>query len=137
MKNMQVNLLANPEYYRTEYRELNSEKDVLSIIKEFLKSNVNGDAEQFEKIFQDIEQDRNNEIRFDNSDELISVYGNVGNRIVYGAFRHSALVHSTQTVWTYTFQILKTNEGKLYLSTNSWGWLPKNNLAKRVRTHFE
>jgi hypothetical protein len=133
---MQVNLLANPEYYRTDYRELNDEEDVISIVKQFLKSNVNGENEHFVKIFQDLERDRNNEIRFDSSDEQISLYGNTGNRVAYGAFRHSALVHSTQTVWTYTFQIIKTDDG-LYLSADSWGWLQKSNLSKRVSTHLE
>ena len=133
---MQVNLLANTEHYRTDYRELNDEKDVIGIVKEFLKSNVTGEDEQFAKMFQDLERDRNNEIRFDNSDEQISLYGNRGNRVAYGAFRHSALVHSTQTVWTYTFQIIKTDDG-LYLSADSWGWLRTANLSKRVRTHLE
>lgn len=131
---MQANLLANKSYYRTDYRKLNNKKDVIRLFKEFLKSNVNANEKQFDKIFNNLES--NHEIRFDNSNENINLHGNTGPRIAYGAFRHEAIVHSVQTVWTYTFEIIKTDTG-LYLSTDNWGWLPKNNLSERVSTHLE
>ena len=133
---MRTNLLANPEHYRTEYMNIDTENDVLSLVEDFLRSNVNADESEFEKMFRDIKKSRNHEIRFDTTEATVNRYGNEGPRIAYGAFRHSALVHSTQTVWTYTFELLQTKNG-LYLGTDSWGWLQSDDLSKRVDVHLE
>lgn len=128
---MPVNLLANPEHYRVNKRDLNTESDVIEIVKEFLRSNVNGDEEHFDTMFGDMSKEYNREIRFDESNEEVTRHGNEGERVAYGAFRHSALEHGTQTVWTYTFEIIET-DNNLYLGTDSWGWLHDADLEDRV-----
>jgi hypothetical protein len=132
---MAINLLANPEHYRMERCELNSEDAVMDMVKEFLRSNVNATEEQFEKMFYDMEKERNHEIRLDDR-EGYERHGNSGTRVAYGAFKHSAFEHSVQTAWSYTFEVIDTGD-ELYLGADSWGWLPDVDLASRVDTHLE
>lgn len=134
---MAINLLANKEHYRADSgRKLESNKDVMNLIKEYLRSEVSATDEQFDTIFGDMKKERNQVVRFDSSDEVVTRFGNEGERVAYGAFKYSALEHSVQTSWSYTFEILDTGE-QYYVSLDSWGWLPDVDLEGKVTTLLE
>lgn len=132
---MRTNLLANQEHYRTN-KQVKDKKQVLDVIEDYLRTHVNAEEGEFRKIFSDINDKGNHEIRIDRTDEMVQRHGVEGNRVAYGAFRHSAIVHSVQTVWTYTFEMIEDGD-QIYLGADSWGWLADDNLSERVDTHLE
>lgn len=136
---MPNNLLANPEYYENiDLDSIETEKQVIDIIKQFLQSNVNDINDgYFNDIVDDLENTDNREIRFDDNKTHTEVHGKSDERIVYGAFRYREYVeHHPQTMWTYTFEIIETEFG-LYMATESWGWLKGTNLSNRVDRIFK
>lgn len=129
---MPANILPNKEYYYFDSgRDITKDHTkIMQIVTEYLEKYANADNQQLSKIFSDIEKYRNFVCRFDDYKE-VKRHGKEGERIAYGAFRHSALEHSVQTAWSYTFEILDIGE-EYYMTVDTWGWLPEDSLRKRV-----
>lgn len=133
---MRTNLIPNPESYEKSLQAVETEDDVISVVLELFERNSSANKEELDQISKDIQKTKNHYITFDDSNEEVSVFGHTGERIVYGAFRHSAILHSVQTSWTYTFQIIK-EENKLFIYADSWGSLASTDLESKVQTHLE
>jgi hypothetical protein len=129
---MKANILPDKEYYNFDLsRDITKDHTkVMQIITEYLDEESKADRDQLSKIYSDIEKYRNFVCRFDDYKQ-VQRNGKDGKRVAYGAFRHSALEHSVQTTWSYTFEILDLGD-KYYMSVDTWGWLPEDNLRKKV-----
>ena len=129
---MRTNVIPNEEYYYFDKDRdiLPNHQKVMRIIKEYLEEKSSANDEELRTMFRDIEKHRNFVCRFDNYTEM-ERFGNQGKRVAYGAFRHTAPVNSTQTSWSYTYEILDIGD-QYYMVLDSWGWLPDDNLRQEV-----
>ena len=134
---MALNLLPSENRYTfSDSPAVRNRVDVLYLVKRFLRERSPADEEQLNTMMIDIREDRNHVVRFTEGDEP-TVVPRHGTRISYGAFRHSALEHSTQTVWSYTFEIVETDEEQIKIRTDNWGWLHGSDLENKVSALLE
>lgn len=128
---MAINLLPSEEYYEiSEDKYSPTELNTLQVVKDYLREKTPVDSKQLRKIYQDVEKFRNFVCYLDDY-KSVERNGVEGERVAYGAFSHSALEHSTQTVWSYTYEILDVGDG-YYMTINTWGWLPDTDLRRKV-----
>lgn len=129
---MRSNVLPNEEHYYFDSNVdiIQNHNMVMKMIKEYLDKKSSAEQDELETMFKDIEKYRNFVCNFDDYKE-VSRYGKQGKRVAYGAFRHTAVVHSVQTCWSYTYEILDIGE-QYYMVVNTWGWLPDEDLRKKV-----
>lgn len=127
-----VNLKTNKESYR-----FNSNRDirknhleVMEVIKEYLERHCPADDDQLYKIYKDLEKYENFVCHFDDYSE-VSRFGEKGKRVAYGAFRFGAYVHDVQDKWTYTFEIIDTDE-EYFMVLDSYNWTKETNIREKV-----
>lgn len=129
---MRTNVLPNQEhyYFSSDIDVVGNHQKVMDIIKQYLEKESSAKDDELGTIFRDIEKYRNFVCRFDDY-KKVERHGKDGKRVAYGAFRHSAVVHSSQTTWSYTFEILDIGD-EYYMTIDSWGWLSDSSLREKV-----
>lgn len=134
---MRTNVLPNEEYYYFDYDVDITKRhtEVMEVIKRYLKQKTSAEGGELGTIFNDIEKFKNFVCRFDDYQEVVR-NGTEGKRVAYGAFRHSAVVHSTQTSWSYTYEILDTGD-QYYMVLDTWGWMYDDDLRENVSQFLE
>jgi hypothetical protein len=118
--------------------DANSEGDIIGIIQKYLRANIRTSSKYyFEKIFRDIDRERNRVIRFSNTDESHLSIASGGTRVAYGAFRYRAFNHTSQKTWCYTFEIIDQGE-YLSMTTNPHAmWSSDTDLSDKISNLLE
>lgn len=129
---MKTNVLPNEEYYyfSSDYDIIKNHQKVMKIVKEYLTEKSSANASELNTMCKDISKYRNFVCKFDDYKD-VTRNGTEGKRVAYGAFKHSAPVHSTQTAWSYTYEILDIGD-QYYMVIDLWGWMPDTDLRKKV-----
>ena len=134
---MRANVLPNEEhyYFDSDVDIGKNHQKVMDIVKRYLEDRSTAKDDEFTTMLRDIEKYRNFVCKFDDYKE-VARFGNEGKRVAYGAFRHTAVVHTVQTSWSYTYEILDLGD-QYYMTIDTWGWTSDTDLRRKVNQLLE
>lgn len=134
---MRANILPNQKYYyfSLDVDVIQNHQEVMKVIKRYLEENSNAKSDELESIFKDVEKHKNFVCKFDDYTKM-NRNAKEGKRVAYGAFRHRAPVHTVQTGWSYTYEILDVGD-QYYMVIDIYHWTPETNLRSEVAKLLE